>query len=75
MMKPSPDRVSPMSVKDHEDFLANAIHAGDVDPQDVARHYLHLVFKRNGCNVSETARKLGMHRRSLQRILDKKVYL
>jgi two-component system response regulator RegA len=25
-----------------------------------------------GCNVTETARRLGMHRRSLQRILGKR---
>jgi two-component system response regulator RegA len=33
--------------------------------------HIHTVLKRNGGNVSATARELGMHRRTLQRKLDK----
>ena len=31
--------------------------------------HIHQVFNDSGNNVSETARRLGMHRRTLQRIL------
>ena len=34
--------------------------------------HIHRVFEFCGHNVSETSRKLGMHRRTLQRILAKR---
>ncbi len=33
--------------------------------------HIQRVFYQNDCNVSETARRLRMHRRTLQRILSK----
>jgi two-component system sensor histidine kinase RegB len=35
------------------------------------REYIFAALKRNGDNISATARELGMHRRTLQRKLDK----
>ena len=39
----------------------------------VRREHIDSVFEQFGRNVSETARRLGMHRRTLQRILGKNV--
>ena len=39
------------------------------DPNKVRWEYIQSVFNKNGCNVSQTARLLNMHRRTLQRIL------
>jgi two-component system, response regulator RegA len=33
--------------------------------------HIHNIYEQCGCNVSETARRLAMHRRTLQRILAK----
>ncbi len=38
---------------------------------DAEREYIASVFERNWRNVSATARELGIHRRTLQRKLDK----
>lgn len=42
-----------------------------MNPDRLHWEYLHYVLKANGYNVSRTATKLKMHRRSLQRILNK----
>lgn len=73
MNKPSPTRVSPLTVDEHKAFIADAVENMTATPQDVARHYLHIVFKQNGCSVSRAARTMGLHRRTVQRMLDKKV--
>ena len=39
--------------------------------EQVRREHIAAVFEEYGRNVSETARRLGMHRRTLQRILTK----
>ena len=41
-------------------------------PPDEARN-IHIVdfYEKNDCNVSQTARHLGMHRRTLQRMLER----
>ena len=41
---------------------------------DVRWTHIRDVYERNGRNISETARQLGMHRRTLQRILAKQNY-
>ena len=38
----------------------------------VCWEYIQRIHEQGGRNVSETARRLGMHRRSLQRILSKR---
>ena len=43
------------------------------DPNDVRWAYIQSVFEKNGGNVSQTARVLKMHRRTLQRILQKRL--
>ncbi|MEO1241720.1 MAG: ActR/PrrA/RegA family redox response regulator transcription factor [Pseudomonadota bacterium] len=45
-------------------------HARSAD--DVRWAHIYHVFQRNNRNVSETARRLGMHRRTLQRMLAKR---
>jgi two-component system response regulator RegA len=52
--------------------LQEAITSFDVNPYALEWHYVHLAFKTNDNNVSETARALGMHRRTVQRILEKR---
>ena len=37
----------------------------------IRREHIDTVYEQYGRNVSETARRLGMHRRTLQRILAK----
>ena len=39
----------------------------------VRREHINATYEQFGGNVSETARRLGMHRRTLQRILNKNV--
>lgn len=41
------------------------------EPNDVRWAYIKSVYEKNGRNVSQTARLLNMHRRTLQRILQK----
>lgn len=43
------------------------------DPNDVRWAYIQSVYEKNGGNVSQTARLLNMHRRTLQRILQKRL--
>lgn len=40
-----------------------------VNPYDLMRRYVALAVDSEGGNKSEAARKLGMHRRTLQRIM------
>ena len=45
------------------------------DPMSADRvrwEHIQRVYHQYGCNVSETARRLNMHRRTLQRILAKR---
>ena len=63
------------------DDLENALRANDGEaPQPVSKSinadtirmaHIFNTYKQFGGNVSETARRLGMHRRTLQRILSK----
>lgn len=41
------------------------------DPNDIRWEYIKSVFEKNDRNVSQTARLLNMHRRTLQRIMQK----
>lgn len=43
------------------------------DPNDVRWAYIQSVYEKNNKNVSQTARLLNMHRRTLQRILQKRL--
>ena len=42
------------------------------DPNDIRWKYIKSVFEKNDRNVSQTARVLNMHRRTLQRIMQKR---
>lgn len=42
------------------------------DPNDIRWEYIKSVFDKNDQNVSQTARLLNMHRRTLQRIMQKR---
>jgi two-component system, response regulator RegA len=44
-----------------------------MSPANVRLHHIEQVHETSGGNVSETARRLNMHRRTLQRILSRRV--
>ena len=55
------------------DYLAKPVDADDVVTADRVRwEHIQRVYEMCGRNVSETARRLNMHRRTLQRILAKR---
>ncbi len=43
-----------------------------MSPDRVRWEYIHRAYEANARNISKTARRLGMHRRTLQRILSKR---
>ena len=43
-----------------------------MDPDDARWEYIQSVYNKNGRNVSQTARLLNMHRRTLQRIVQRR---
>lgn len=52
----------------------NALPPPPEEPMTADRvrwEHIHRIYEQCGCNISETARKLRMHRRTLQRILRK----
>jgi ActR/RegA family two-component response regulator len=55
----------------HRGDLQRSLTSLVLTPEQVRWHYIHLVYETHHRNVSETARQLGMHRRTLQRILGK----
>lgn len=69
-MPQSSRQVSSLSFIEHEYFLEEATELCDMHPDAFRWHYVQMAFKRNNLNVSRTARQLGMHRRTLQRMLD-----
>jgi two-component system response regulator RegA len=52
--------------------LAAAITEMRATPYAIAWLYLRAAHDLTGKNVTETARRLGMHRRTVQRLLPKK---
>lgn len=56
---------------DHIAHLRQAVTRLDLTPDQLRWHYVQLALATNDGNVSTTARKLGMHRRTLQRMLGK----
>ncbi len=59
-----------LRTKRHDEVL---IPFSPASSDRVRREHIDAVFEQYGRNVSETARRLGMHRRTLQRILGKNV--
>ncbi len=63
------------------DDIENALLAGvrakpespqkSIDPDAIRMAHILNTFRQSGGNISHTARRLGMHRRTLQRILSK----
>lgn len=53
----------------HKARICKAVIDLDLTPDQLRWHYIQLVHESHGRNTSETARQLGMHRRTLQRIL------
>ncbi|HEY8358647.1 MAG TPA: hypothetical protein VIL30_14410 [Ramlibacter sp.] len=49
--------------------LLTACTEFNLSAHDVSRLYVRAAFRASGRNVSETARRTGMHRRTVQRIL------
>ncbi len=64
-----PDRLKAVLLG--EKIEAIAISTEPMTPERVRWEHIQRVFDETGHNVSETARLLKMHRRSLQRILNK----
>ena len=52
--------------------LTIAVSAFDATPYEIAWLYVRAAHRECGRNVSETARRLGMHRRTVQRMLSAK---
>ena len=48
-----------------------SVPASFMSPDEARDAHILQFFDQNDCNVSQTARALGMHRRTLQRILDR----
>lgn len=62
------DRAAPS----HHAALRRAMVTLDLSPNELTFHYVRAVLdEEDGC-VSATARRLGIHRRTLQRMLDKR---
>ncbi|MEL7042318.1 MAG: response regulator [Pseudomonadota bacterium] len=66
---------------DIEDIVNSLLAAPDAvpdapvapsDPNEIRWEYIKSVFEKNDRNVSQTARVLNMHRRTLQRIMQKR---
>jgi ActR/RegA family two-component response regulator len=49
--------------------LIRALNEMSATPYEISRLYARAAYERFGGNMSKTARALGMHRRSLQRML------
>ena len=68
----------PVDADDVENALMASVGAQAVPPKNpmsadrVKWEHIHRVFELCNRNVSETARRLKMHRRTLQRILSKR---
>lgn len=57
---------------DHAAELARLIDAKDQPADLIAWHYLRAAVQACGGNVSLAAERLGMHRRTVQRMLDRR---
>ncbi|UYN98375.1 MAG: hypothetical protein KIT02_10395 [Devosia sp.] len=56
----------------HHAALRRAMVTLDLSPSELQFHYVRAVLdEEDGC-ISATARRLGIHRRTLQRMLDKR---
>lgn len=55
----------------HDDAIKRALISLDVNPNLVRWHYIQAALEECDFNVAATARRIGMHRRSLQRMLGK----
>lgn len=55
----------------HDDAIRTALIGLNVNPEYVMRRYIEAALEEEDFNVSATCRRLGMHRRTLQRILAK----
>ena len=78
-MEPALDYMAkPIDADDVESALLATSNSKAKPPEDpmsadrVKWEHIHRVFELCNRNVSETARRLKMHRRTLQRILSKK---
>lgn len=66
------DRLMAVFRGEEEVLLAASPEAEPMTPERVRWEHIHRVYVECGQNVSETARRLRMHRRTLQRILNKR---
>lgn len=57
--------------KSHDEAVRIALVTLDVNPEYVMRRYIEAALEEENFDRSATARRLGMHRRTLQRMLKK----
>lgn len=71
---PAPYRVpdGTVTIEEHRKAIAEALERFDMPFGEFGWRYLQAAMLAHGSNISEVARKLGMHRRTLQRMLEKK---
>ncbi|SFV31237.1 Homeodomain-like domain-containing protein [Devosia crocina] len=62
-----------LRTSDHIATLRQAVLRMDLTPEQVRWHYIQLAHHSTGRNVTKTAEKLGIHRRTLQRVLAKRL--
>lgn len=60
-----------LNTKSHDEAVRIALITLDVNPYYVMRRYIEAALEEEDGNLSATARRLQMHRRTLQRIIDK----
>ncbi|KKB81032.1 hypothetical protein VW35_02365 [Devosia soli] len=64
------------SVIQSQQSHAQRLHAGisslSLSPSEVQFHYVRAVLAAEGGCVTTAARRMGLHRRTLQRMLDKR---
>jgi ActR/RegA family two-component response regulator len=61
--------VSDIEKMGHREAIQKAINDLNVNPDYVMQRYLQAVFEEEDFNVSRTARRLNMYRRTVQRML------
>ena len=65
------NQVSTSALSDHIAALRQAVIRIDLTPAQVRWHYIHLAYHTNGRNAARTAAALGVHLRTVQRVLAK----
>lgn len=60
-----------LNAKSHDEAIRHALISLNVNPYYVLRRYIEAVIEEEDFNLSATSRRLGMQRRTIQRMLAK----